>query len=479
MHLLPHLRPVDLHRFAEASGDRNPLHLDADYAAKSGFGSEVVQGALTVLHALAGLPAQADLSTVDELPLRRLRARFHTAVYIGQCYALAVEPGANGSLRLEVTDGEQPVATIDVELGETGTAEVGEVRVGSGTRRFEPADRALEELQPGEKVAVSYRSLPGDFRNLLDDCGAARAGVREEVARLLGWASYLAGMELPGRQSLISSLTVELDPAATGDGSARVTAVDTRRGVLRFTSTLPGLGRVELVVVARTVPKEPDADVLTALLGPETAVAGRVAVLTGGSRGLGAALAAALALRGAQVYLTHRRDPGFPDTLLAGLGAAAERVHLVRSDAADPADCARLRERVLAERGRLDLLVLNAFPSFQPLAPGPDTARRADEYASTAVASVAEPLAAMTEPLAAAGGQVLLVSSQAVTEAPPTWHHYAQAKRHCEDLVRDILAAHPGLGCLIVRPPRLDTGFLPSVRGVVDCAAVEGLPPPR
>lgn len=464
--LAVHVDPDDLSRFAESSGDLNPLHLDADYAARSGFGSVVAQGALTVLHALAGL------STEDAALVRRVRARFHAAVHPAQSYALHVQRAGNGGVRLELSDGGQPVATVDVELGGTSGAEAGAVRVGSGERRPRADDRAPAEIRAGQRIPVSYSSDPGDFAGLLGRIGS---GVREEVARLLGWASYLAGMEVPGRQSLISSLTAEFDPAATGDGAIHVTAVDDRRDMVRFGGALPGLGRVELAVVARAVPAEPDAHVLAALAGQDVELAGKVAVVTGGSRGLGAAFAAALALRGAHVYVTHRREPGFPPDLLAGLGTAAGRVHAVRSDAADPAECARLRDHVLAREGRLDLLVLNAFPSFQPLAPGPDTADRAAGYVTSAVTAVSAPLSALAGPLSAAGGQVVLVSSDVVSGAAPTWQHYVDAKRHSEELLRATVTEHPGLGGLVLRPPRMDTGFSPTVRGVVDGLAVEAV----
>ncbi|WP_308102960.1 bifunctional acetaldehyde-CoA/alcohol dehydrogenase [Lentzea sp. CC55] len=443
------------------------MHLVRDYASRSGFGAEVVQGALTVLHALTGLSAE------DAAAVRRVRARFHTAAYSAQPYSLEVGRAENGGVRIELSDGGQPVATVDVELGGTAGAGVGAVRVGSGERRPQAADRLPAELRAGQRIPVSYRSDPGDFASLLGRIGS---GVREEVARLLGWASYLAGMEVPGRQSLISSLVVEFDPSTTGDGSIHVTAVDTRRDMVRFSGALPGLGHAELAVVARAVPAEPDAHVLAAALaGQDVQLEGKVAVVTGGSRGFGAAFAAALALRGAHVYVTHRRDPGFPPDLLAGLGTAGERVHAVRSDAADPAGCARLREHVLAQEGRLDLLVLNAFPSFQPLVPGPDTADRAAAYVTSAVDAVSAPLSALAESLSVAGGRVVLVSSDVVAGAAPTWQHYVDAKRRCEELLSATISGHPGLGGLVLRPPRMDTGFSPTVRGVVDGLAVEGV----
>ncbi|NJO09919.1 MAG: hypothetical protein HC873_09955 [Leptolyngbyaceae cyanobacterium SL_1_1] len=47
--------PTDLQRFGEASHDRNPLHLSADYARKSPYGGQVVFGILGGLACLARL----------------------------------------------------------------------------------------------------------------------------------------------------------------------------------------------------------------------------------------------------------------------------------------------------------------------------------------------------------------------------------------------------------------------------------------
>ncbi|WP_329792293.1 hypothetical protein V1227_10375 [Lentzea sp. DG1S-22] len=49
------------------------------------------------------------------------------------------------------------------------------------------------------------------------------------------------------------------------------------------------------------------------------------------------------------------------------------------------------------------------------------------------------------------------------------------AKRRCEEPLRTTISEHPGLGGLVLRPPRMDTGFSPTVRGVVDGLAVEAV----
>ncbi|MDT5035531.1 MAG: hypothetical protein QOE03_716, partial [Micromonosporaceae bacterium] len=73
------IRAEDVTAFASATGDRNPLHVDPDYARGTPFGRPIAHGALAVLVALAALPARR-----TRRPLARLVARFAAPVYPDQ-----------------------------------------------------------------------------------------------------------------------------------------------------------------------------------------------------------------------------------------------------------------------------------------------------------------------------------------------------------------------------------------------------------
>ena len=98
------------------------------------------------------------------------------------------------------------------------------------------------------------------------------------------------------------------------------------------------------------------------------ALAGKVAVVTGGSRGIGKGIAMVLAEQGATVYVTGRTvDPG-TSPLPGTIGETAEACNrrggrgvAVAVDHADDAQVAALFERVRRDEGRLDILVNNAF----------------------------------------------------------------------------------------------------------------------
>jgi 3-oxoacyl-[acyl-carrier protein] reductase len=83
---------------------------------------------------------------------------------------------------------------------------------------------------------------------------------------------------------------------------------------------------------------------------------GKVALVTGATGGIGAAIATALHAQGAKVAITGRREAELAS--LAGL--LGDRVHVAPADLADPAAPAALVEAVEAALGPLDILVNNA-----------------------------------------------------------------------------------------------------------------------
>jgi 3-oxoacyl-[acyl-carrier protein] reductase len=81
-----------------------------------------------------------------------------------------------------------------------------------------------------------------------------------------------------------------------------------------------------------------------------------VALVTGGSRGIGLAIARALAERGARVAITGRNQKD----LDAAVAQISGSVHAIRSDVADAADAARAVDGVVQTFGGLDVLINNA-----------------------------------------------------------------------------------------------------------------------
>ncbi|MFN8110712.1 MAG: SDR family oxidoreductase [Thermoleophilia bacterium] len=202
-------------------------------------------------------------------------------------------------------------------------------------------------------------------------------------------------------------------------------------------------------------------------------MSGRVAVVTGGSRGLGAALVAELVARGDRV-VTDARDA-------AALAAMVERLGHPEALVAVPGDLtdAGHRARLAALAGdRVDVLVNNAgilgpvpLPGVADLADGV----LEDVFAVNTLAP-ASLMAALTPALVRAGGCLVNLSSDAAAGAYAGWGPYGASKAALDHLTATWAVEQPGLRGYAFDPGDMDTdmhrAWAPGAAGLPSAASV-------
>ncbi len=181
-----------------------------------------------------------------------------------------------------------------------------------------------------------------------------------------------------------------------------------------------------------------------------------VALITGGSRGLGLALARALAREGWDLVV-DAHDAGTLEAAAAELSSTT-RVVAIAGDVGDE-EHRRAVVTAAGELGRLDVLVNNASllgPSPQPaLAEYPldvlEAVYRVNVLAPLRLAQLALPL------LIPSGGRILNLTSDAAVETYEGWGGYGSSKAALEHVSRTLAAEHPGLRVYAVDPGDMNT----------------------
>lgn len=180
-------------------------------------------------------------------------------------------------------------------------------------------------------------------------------------------------------------------------------------------------------------------------------------LLTGASRGLGRAVAEALAARGARLALTATRERHL-ESVVAGIRAAGGEAHPLAMDLRDRTSVRASAAQALAALGRLDLLVNNAglLGRRAPLSEV-DDATWDDVMAANLTGPVT--LIQAVLPGMADGGAIVNVTSGASGRA--TWGPYAVSKLAIEGVTRMLREelSPRGIRCVAVNPGGLRTGM--------------------
>ncbi len=456
----------DVVQFSEASHDRNPLHLSEEYARATPYGEPVVFGVLGVLAALGRLADR------PHHRLEQLSVEFRNPLTVGIPYRLELSAASADGNTVKLYDATRLMmkATFRFAPRETSTQSMS---LQEAPPRSDAADRAKADLAPGTTVKGVYGPRADAFAQIMTRWGLFAKGATTRQIAAMMWTSFLVGMELPGQRAVFWRLLVSFHPEwERSSGPFHYEAVvqefDDRYDLLRTSGTLSSGqtagATAQMWAFVRQDPPQPSLSRITELLAPSTSLNGKVALVIGGSRGLGAAITQAFASQGCSVVLNYHRSTREAERIRTSCGEQS-CITLLQGNAAEADWCESARRTILDRYGRLDFLICNASPPIRPLPFVPEKLAQFHDFVTGSLALVTAPLAAFHGTLAEQSGWSIVISSAFVTELPAEFPHYVATKCAVEGLMRWSAQQQPKVRHLIVRPPKLLTDQTNSTIG--------------
>ena len=190
---------------------------------------------------------------------------------------------------------------------------------------------------------------------------------------------------------------------------------------------------------------------------------GRVALVTGGARDMGRAIALELARRGADVVIGYHASAATADETVGGIVALGVRGLAVAADVREAAEVEELASAAEAfGGGRVDILVNNAGGLVRRSPFAEVTPELLEETLRLNFLSASVACHALLPGMAERGyGRIVNVGSVAAHTGNPTNHHYAAAKAALTSLGRSLTKEYAALGVTIntVAPGLIDNAF--------------------
>jgi len=183
------------------------------------------------------------------------------------------------------------------------------------------------------------------------------------------------------------------------------------------------------------------------MAAPNMSLAGKVALVTGGSRGIGKAISLKLASQGADVIINFLRRRSVAEATANEIRAKGVKVHLVKANVGEPEEIDRMFQEIEREFGRLDIFINNAASGVAKAALELDT--RGWDWTMDINARAFLLCTQRAVKLMSKGGKVIAISSLGARLVWPAYSAVGVSKAALEALTRYLAIECAPLGITV------------------------------
>lgn len=287
----------DQKKFAECSGDKNPIHLDDAYARTTQPGQIIVHGINALLWALDNF--SSEFGKIPEL----INARFLQPIYLNESVSC--------------------IYIEDKKLIEIYSSEATLIRIKLSGKKYESKKKVKNtNLWKGSELKIANNNFSdielidkAEYLNAVDSSEIftlyphLASFLNKNLISEIVYLSTVIGMQIPGLHSIFVSASISLTKD-NNENSIDIIKTDRRFGIVDLL-VQSAFTIAKLRAIVRPAPQTPpDLEGIRKKITKRVAIGKRVLVI-GGSRGLGSNVVRLLVLMGADVTFTYAR--GFED----------------------------------------------------------------------------------------------------------------------------------------------------------------------
>lgn len=323
----------DQDMFVRLSGDYNPLHTDPVLARRLILGKQAVHGVHLLLWGLNCL-----LQKISErIVLRKLQVKFLKPVGLGEKVTCQLIVDSPEKVFLELRVSKETALTAELEFQRESVLHY--------SNEYEPKSILFDDTECAVINSEGISKAEGDLELALHQETAmklfvfvAKFAPGLQVAEILA-TTRLIGMKCPGLHSVFSGIQMQFGNSQTGESTMQYQVVnyDGRFNLVTIEIVSPG-AKGTVTGFLRPIPRVQSSIEKIQEKVDSLSFTGQVALIVGGSRGLGEITAKILAAGGAKIYLTYvtgRQDAEklVNDLELSGLQADCFRLNILSDEA--------------------------------------------------------------------------------------------------------------------------------------------------
>ncbi len=444
----------DMEWFSVISGDYNPIHMNAEYAAVTPYGKQVVYGVLGVLKVI-----DKCIATVGR-PIRitSLDVDFRNPLFVNEEYDYTWD--VIGEKKLNIGINSQGKVMTFITLG-FDDKHVNKCRLETDHSHINNNNK--QALEPSPSEIISFKET-GEYSLSLQPGVIERLeelSIDNYVVCIMAFASCLVGMKNPGKRALLEKLKIDFDGCddyTKTDYFIRTVKYDEKIQKIVMKGMLNSADSSANVVLESYVRPELEwsydnstSIIEGSVLSRCLEFSGKNILILGGSRGLGADFALQVASLGGNIFINYGHHKAFADNIVDKIKAEGSTVAAFCADISSFEDVQGLYADIIAEYGRIDVVINCAYPHIEIDRVEDFDFRSFNERVEKPLRMTLNTLRIFAPELNKNKGRYICISSIYAKQIEPDYFSYSMAKEAIEKTVLHFDKKYPNIKFAVMR----------------------------